>query len=111
MFHRDIEESIAAEGVVSPDVELVVTEGNYLLHPQDHWGGVRELLDECWYVDLDDALRIERLIQRRLDLGYSRAESVAWATGSDEVNAHVIGKTRPLADVILWVGELAPEAR
>jgi len=41
VFHREIEESIAAEGVVSPDVELVITEGNYLLHPRDGWGGVR----------------------------------------------------------------------
>lgn len=111
VFHREIEESIAAEGVVSPDVELVVTEGNYLLHAQDNWGGVRALLDESWYVDLDDAVRLERLIQRRLDLGYSREESVAWATGSDEVNAQVIGKTRPLADVIVRVGELPPESR
>lgn len=104
VFHREIEESIAAEGVVSPDVELVIAEGNYLLHAQDHWGGVREFLDECWYVDLDDAVRIERLIQRRLGLGNTREEAVAWATGSDEVNAQVIGKTRPLADVILRVG-------
>jgi hypothetical protein len=72
---------------------------------------VRELLDESWFVDLDDTLRIERLIQRRLGLGNTREEAVAWATGSDEINAQVIGKTMPLADVILWVGDLAPEAR
>ena len=110
VFHREIEESIAAEGVVSPDVELVITEGNYLLHAQDNWGGVRELLDESWYVELDDTVRIERLIQRRLVLGYAREEAVAWATGSDEINAQVIGKTRPLADVIVNVGEFPPEA-
>jgi len=111
VFHREIEESIAAEGVVSPDVELVITEGNYLLHPRDHGGGVRELLDESWYVDVDDAVRIERLIQRRLGYGNTRQEAVAWATGSDGVNAEVIGKTRPFADVVVTVGELAPESR
>jgi len=111
MFHREIEESIAAEGVVSPDVELVITEGNYLLHPQDGWGGVRELLDESWYVDLDDEVRVKRLIQRRLVLGNAMEEAIAWATGSDEVNAQVIGKTRQYADVIVTVGELPPEAR
>jgi hypothetical protein len=111
VFHREIEESIAAEGAESPDVELVITEGNYLLHPQDSWGGVRELLDESWYVDVDDKVRVKRLIQRRLVLGNAMEEAIAWATGSDEVNAQVIGKTRQFADVIVTVGELAPEAR
>jgi pantothenate kinase len=109
VFHREIEESIAAEGVVLPGIELVITEGNYLLHASDGWDGVRELLDESWYVDLDDGVRLERLIQRRLDLGYSREEAIAWATGSDEVNAQVIGKTHPLANVIVRVGVLPPE--
>jgi pantothenate kinase len=111
VFHREIEESIAAEGVVSTDVDLVITEGNYLLHPRDSWGGVRELLDESWYVDVDDALRIERLVQRRLGHGNTREEAVRWSTGSDEVNAGVIGKTRQFADVVITVGELSPESR
>ena len=111
VFHREIEESIAAEGVVSPDVDLVITEGNYLLHPQDSWGGVRELLDESWYVDVDDEVRIERLVQRRLGHGNTREEAIHWSTGSDEVNAQVIGKTRQFADVIVTVVELPPEAR
>ncbi len=100
VFHREIEESIAAEGVVSPDVELVITEGNYLLHPHDGWGGVGKLLDEKWYVDLDDPVRIQRLVQRRLGLGDSLEEATRWATGSDESNAQIIGQTRPLADAI-----------
>ena len=104
VFHREIEESIAAEGEVSPEVDLVITEGNYLLHPQDGWGGVRALLDESWYVDVDDEVRIERLVQRRLGHGNTREEAIHWSTGSDEVNAQVIGKTRCLADAIVAVG-------
>ncbi|MBI4026810.1 MAG: nucleoside/nucleotide kinase family protein [Verrucomicrobia bacterium] len=111
VFHREIEESITAEGVVSPDVDLVISEGNYLLHPQDGWGGVRELLDESWYVEVDDEVRVKRLIQRRLGLGNTMEEAVAWTTGSDEVNAQIIGKTRQFADVIVTVGELPLEAR
>lgn len=111
VFHREIEESIAAEGVVSPDVELVITEGNYLLHPNDSWGGVRELLDESWYVDVDDTIRIERLVQRRLGYGNTREEAIHWSTGSDEVNARVIGATQPFADASIQIGDLAPECR
>jgi len=111
VFHRSIEESIAAEGVVSPDVELVIAEGNYLLHPQDGWGGVRELLDESWYVDVDDEVRVKRLIQRCQDHGKTLEEAIIWSTGTDEINAQVIGKTRQFADVIVTVGELPPESR
>jgi len=111
VFHREIEESIAAEGVVSPDVDLVITEGNYLLHPEDSWGGVRRLLDQSWYVDVDDTIRIERLIQRRLGHGNTREEAVHWSTGSDEVNAQVIGRTRQFADVVVSIGELPQESQ
>jgi pantothenate kinase len=111
VFHREIEESIAAEGVVSPAVDLVITEGNYLLHPQDSWDGVRDLLDESGYVDVDDDVRIERLVQRRLGHGNTREEAIHWSTGSDEVNARVIGKTREFADVVVSIGELTKESR
>ena len=110
VFHREIEESIAAEGVVPPEVELVIAEGNYLLHPSDGWGGVRELLDHSWYVDVDDKMRIERLIQRRLGDGYTHEEAVHWTAGSDEVNAQVIGRTRSSADVVVAIGALTPES-
>jgi hypothetical protein len=60
---------------------------------------------------VDDALRIERLVQRRLGHGNTREEAVRWSTGSDEVNAGVIGKTRQFADVVITVGELSPESR
>ena len=53
----------------------------------------------------------QRLVQRRLGHGNTHEEALAWSTGSDEVNAQVIGKTRPFADVVVTLGELAPESR
>ena len=41
---------IAGAVAVAAGVPLVVTEGNYLLL----WPDVRALLDEVWYLDLDD---------------------------------------------------------
>jgi pantothenate kinase len=37
-FRREIEEPIAGAIPVSPDVPLVITEGNYLLLEHGHWG-------------------------------------------------------------------------
>ena len=68
-FRREIEEPIAGAIAVSCATPLVVTEGNYLLVPDEPWAGVRPLLDECWYADLDESTRLRWLIQRHVDHG------------------------------------------
>jgi pantothenate kinase len=102
-FHREIEDSIAAEVEVAPAVALVVTEGNYLLHAEPPWDRIRPLLDEAWYVHLDDAERRRRLVARRLGYGQSRAEAERWAAGSDEDNARLVASTRSAADLVVEV--------
>ena len=101
VFDRSIEESIAAQGVITPEVKLVITEGNYLLHNENNWGGVKELLDESWFIEVDDQIRIERLVNRHHKFGKSKADAHSWATGSDENNARVVAQPRELADVII----------
>ena len=101
VFDRSIEESIAAQGVITPEIKLVITEGNYLLHNENNWGGVKELLDESWFIEVDDQIRIERLVNRHHKFGKSKADAHSWATGSDENNARVVAQTRELADVII----------
>lgn len=101
VFDRSIEESIAAQGVITPEVKLVITEGNYLLHNENNWGGVKELLDESWFIEVDDQIRIERLVNRHHKFGKSKADAHSWATGSDENNARIVAQTRELADVII----------
>ena len=54
-FRREIEEPVAGAIAVAPDVEVVVTEGNYLLLDDEPWAGVRGLLDEVWYLDAGPA--------------------------------------------------------
>jgi pantothenate kinase len=98
-FERDREDSTAAAIAVPPDVPLIVTEGNYLLV----WPEVRAQLDQAWYVDVPTAERQERLVRRRIDLGFKEAVARSWATGSDETNARTIEASRELADLLfVW---------
>jgi len=97
LFDRSLEESIGSAVPVPREVPLVITEGNYLLLDTGGWAGVRELLDECWYIDVADETRLARLIARHQDFGKSRDAAVAWATGSDELNATVVAGTRSRA--------------
>ena len=96
-FRREIEEPVAGAIAVLPTTRLVVTEGNYLLHDAGAWTGVAALLDEVWYVDIDDAVREERLIQRHRRFGRGDEEARAWVARTDAPNARLVAATRARA--------------
>ncbi len=81
----------------------MITEGNYLLLDHGHWAHVYGLLDEVWYVDVDDALRQQRLVQRHMQFGRDEAAAKAWVINTDEPNAVRIAATRARADVVFSV--------
>jgi pantothenate kinase len=93
-FRREIEEPIAGAIAVLPETLLVITEGNYLLLDDPPWNDLRMLMDDTWYVGGDDALRVERLVQRHESFGRSRAAAVEWVERSDEANARLVAAAR-----------------
>ena len=68
-FERELEQPIAAALAIPPSARLVVTEGNYLLLPDNGWERVRPLLTEAWYVDGADDVRRARLVRRHEQFG------------------------------------------
>jgi pantothenate kinase len=100
-FRREIEEPIAGAISISSDVPLVVTEGNYLLLDSAPWSQVQALMAEVWFVEVDEAVRRQRLIERHIRYGRSPAEAAAFADGSDQRNAELIAITRARADLIV----------
>jgi len=105
-FHREIEESIAAEIVVGPEVRLAVVEGNYLLLDRPPWRAVREALHEVWYLDVPDDVIAARLLDRRLLVEPDRAIARAWLDDNDLPNARLVAATRDRADAVLHVAPL-----
>lgn len=103
-FDRTLEEPVAGAIPVAADVPLVVVEGNYLLVPDGAWAGVRPLLDECWFVEVDDALRLDRLTARHAAHGKAPSAAYAWARGPDERNARLVAATRDRADAVVRLG-------
>jgi len=100
-FDRHLEEAIAGAIPVDPGVPLVITEGNYLLLDTPPWHGVRELLDEVWFIELDDAVRVQRLVARHVAHGRSPQAALEWVLRSDEANARVVAATRSRADLVV----------
>ncbi|MFB7171534.1 nucleoside/nucleotide kinase family protein [Streptomyces sp. NPDC056254] len=103
-FDRSLEEPIAGSIPVPPDVPLVITEGNYLLHDAGEWAAVRPLLDESWYCAPDEDTRIRRLIERHVRHGKGPADARAWVARSDEANARLVARCRHRADLVVDTG-------
>ncbi len=103
VFDRGLEESIGSAVPVRAEVPLVIAEGNYLLADQGEWAQIAPLLDECWYVEPGDDLRLERLIRRHVEFGRSPDEAYERSTGSDGTNARVVATTRHRASRIVVV--------
>jgi pantothenate kinase len=101
VFDRSIEESIAAQGVVTQKTKVVIIEGNYLLHDTGGWEAIADLLDEIWFIDVDDEKRLERLIARHIAYGKSPDASENWSRGSDEDNARIIAAGRSRAHAVI----------
>lgn len=100
-FRREIEEAIAGAIAIEADTPLIVTEGNYLLLQRGAWAQVRPLLDEAWYVEVDEAQRLERLLARHMRFGRSHEAALAWIAHTDEPNARLIESTLALADRVV----------
>ena len=103
-FVRDIEEPIANALAIDPSVPLVITEGNYLLVDVGPWSAVRALLDEAWFVDVDDAVRRARLIARHVSYGRSLDDATEWVMRSDKANAALVIATHGRAEHFVRLG-------
>jgi len=102
-FRREIEEPIAGAIAVLPSTQLVITEGNYLLHDAGPWAGAAAMLDEVWYVDIDDAVREQRLVARHQQFGRSAEAARGWVASTDAPNARLIAATKTRAHhVLMW---------
>ena len=100
-FRREVDESIGSAIPVFARHALIVTEGNYLLLESGHWSEVRPLLDEVWYVEVDDELRRERLVARHMRFGMSEGAARDWAMLTDEPNAAIVAANRARADLVV----------
>jgi pantothenate kinase len=101
-FDRSREEPVPDAITVAAEAPLVITEGNYLLLDTSPWSELRDLLDEIWFVEAPEQVRLERLVARHVEFGRTPAE--AWqrvSVGSDADNARLVAATRSRADLIV----------
>ena len=106
-FDRSLEEPIAGAIPVRPADGLVIVEGNYLLLDEPPWTQIRPALDLSAYLEVEDATRIRRLVDRHVRYGKPRLGAERFVRSSDEKNARLIKATRNRADFIVREDVLA----
>ncbi|MET4096953.1 nucleoside/nucleotide kinase family protein [Arthrobacter sp. UYCu712] len=90
VFRREVNNAIAGAIAIPPETRLIITEGNYLLFDEAPWNEVASLLDETWFVELQQDERLRRLTARHLTFDKD-ADIAEWrATGNDERNARLV---------------------
>lgn len=97
-FRREIDEPVAGAIALRHDTRLLIVEGNYLLLDDEPWARVAALLDEVWFMDVDDVLRRQRLAARHQAFGRTALAAAAWVEQTDEPNARRIAACRHRAD-------------
>lgn len=100
-FRRELEEPIAGAVAVPPEIRLVITEGNYLLLETEPWSALRGLLDEVWFLAIDEDERTARLTRRHRAYGRSAVEARDRTFGSDQRNAELIASGAARADLVI----------
>jgi pantothenate kinase len=100
-FDRNVEEPVPDAITVGPEVQLVVTEGNYLLDADEPWPAIRATLDEVWFVETHEATRVHRLLTRHVEFGKTEDEARRWMARVDEPNAQRVQATRGRADLVV----------
>jgi pantothenate kinase len=85
-------------------VRLVITEGNYLLLEHPAWLQARRAMDRVWFVDSEEALRVERLVARHVEFGKSPDAAHSWVAATDQPNADLVSRTAGTADLVIMNG-------
>lgn len=90
VFDRARDLAVAGAGVVLPETEVVIVEGNYLMLDEEPWSTLAPLFDLEVFLDTPAPLLEQRLIQRWLDHGHDPEAARDRALSNDIPNAEKV---------------------
>ncbi len=73
---------------ISPETEIVILEGNWLLFDREPWCQISALVDDTWFVDVEPVLARRRVAARHIKAGIEETWDAALARvdGNDTLN-------------------------
>lgn len=101
-FDHSLGDPIEDDVRVSKEAKVILVEGLYLLHQQDHWKQAASLFNEHWFLDIPLETSIKRLAQRHMQAwGFSHEQAMARINQSDGLNAELVFSTKDNADWLI----------
>lgn len=101
VFDRRLDLARAGARCIVPAHSIILVEGNYLLMDKSPWSDLHPLFDYTIFLDVAEAILIDRLTQRWFDHGHTKEEAVARANANDIPNAKLVSGSRLQADITL----------
>lgn len=95
-FDHAVKDPVADDIPVAPTVKVCVFEGNYVALNKDEWAEAAALMDEIWWVEVDEEVARERLVKRHVKAGIAKdvQEAGRRADENDLVNGKEISEGR-----------------
>lgn len=90
VFDRPLDLARAGGRLITPAHRIVIVEGNYLLLNQDPWRSLHVLFDWTLMIDVDDAVLVERLVNRWLCMGQDHSGALERTHQKDMLNAALV---------------------
>ena len=115
-FDHATKDPVPEDIAIPVGTRVLLMEGLYIALDHGAWKDARELMDECWFVDVSDVTAEERLTKRHVKAGICKDEAEARdrALSIDLVNGKEIRTKRlPVTELLNSVEdeEWSPEAQ
>jgi pantothenate kinase len=76
---------------------IVLVEGNYLYLDLAEWKPIANLLDEKWFIEVDEDVAMERVVKRHMGTGNSEEMARFRVENNDRLNAREINQSKTAA--------------
>ncbi|KAL4813453.1 P-loop containing nucleoside triphosphate hydrolase protein [Aspergillus spinulosporus] len=87
-FDHGVGDPVEGAIEVSPEVSLIILEGNYLAYNVPPWSEIGDYVDDTWFVDVDMEVAKRRIARRHLASGIEKTmeDAVRRAENNDMLN-------------------------
>jgi pantothenate kinase len=91
-FDHALKDPVPGAIKITPDVRILILEGNWLLLDESPWLAISKLVDDTWFVDVDPQLALTRVAKRHLASGIEKnwARALLRAQTNDMVNGELV---------------------
>jgi pantothenate kinase len=91
-FDHALKDPIQRAIKITPNIRILILEGNWLLMDAQPWSTISKLVDDTWFVDVDPKLALTRVAKRHLASGIEKdwAGALLRAQRNDIANGDLI---------------------